>query len=252
MSSKHDSLNVKLEKDELMVLIKGAASKLASDDCFPSNVRYCFRNITLDNEEVEKLLQQYAEVIKTFQSNAESLYSKIYGINSNLNSFGNLKSINSQLLLGELANHILNFLNKSDEMGLSGENHQIDSFPNQEKQGLQYIVGHMFHKFYKKFRSNKNWQSSDIQEILAILKAGKVDDDDSQRLINVKDRGGLWKVGEATQKFFEICEIAFKRKGDKFLKSHKIDIKDLCASLLKDPVLLAQYHNVYGSVDPKV
>ena len=59
--------------------------------------------------------------------------------------------------------------------------------------------------------------------------AGKVDDDDSQRLINVKDRGGLWKVGEATQKFFEICEIAFKRKRYKYLKSHKIDIKELCA-----------------------
>ena len=69
--------------------------------------------------------------------------------------------------------------------------------------------------------------------------AGKVDDDDSQRLINVKDRGGLWKVGEATQKIFEICEKAFKRKRDKFLKSHKIDIKELCASLMKDPTLLA-------------
>ena len=73
--------------------------------------------------------------------------SKIYGINSNLNSFGYSNIIISQLLLGELANHILNFLNKSDEMGLSGENHQFDSLPNQEKQGLQYIVEHMFHKF---------------------------------------------------------------------------------------------------------
>ena len=34
-------------------------------------------------------------------------------------------------------------------MGLSRENHQIDSLPDQEKQGLQYIVGHMFHQFYK-------------------------------------------------------------------------------------------------------
>ena len=45
----------------------------------------------------------------------------------------------------------------------------------------------------------------------------------------MKDRGGLWKVGEATQKMFEICEIAFKRKRDKYLKTHKIDIKELCA-----------------------
>ena len=71
-----------------------------------------------------------------------------------------------------------------------------------------------FINFVNKIRCNKNWQSSDIQEILAILKAGKVDDNDSQRLINVKDRGGLWKVGKATQKMLEICEIAFKRKRD--------------------------------------
>ena len=90
-------------------------------------------------------------------------------------------------------------------MGPSGENHQIDSLPDQEKQGLQYIVGHMFHKFYKKFRSNKNWQSSHIQEVHQCF-------NNSQKLINVKDRGGLWKVGEATQIFFEISEIAFKRK----------------------------------------
>ena len=68
----------------------------------------------------------------------------------------------------------------------------------------------------------------------------------------MKDRGGLWKVGEATQKMLEISQIAFKKKKDKFLKSHKIEIKELCASLLKDPVLLAQYHKVYGCVDPKV
>ena len=50
-------------------------------------------------------------------------------------------------------------------MGLHEENYQISSLPDQEKEGLEYIVGHMFHKFYKKFSSNKNWQSSDIQEI---------------------------------------------------------------------------------------
>ena len=54
MSAKHDSImNAKLEKDDLMVLIKGAALKVVSDDCFPSNVRYCLRNITVDSEEVE-------------------------------------------------------------------------------------------------------------------------------------------------------------------------------------------------------
>ena len=78
------------------------------------------------------------------------------------------------------------------------------------------------------------------------MKAGKVDDDDSHTLINLKVRGGLWKVGETTQNVFEICEIAFKRKRVKFLKSHKVDIKELCASLMKNPVFRA------GEMDFKV
>ena len=73
MSAKDDSLNnVKLEKDELIVLIKGAASKLPSDNCFLSNGKYCLRNITFDNEEVQKLLEQYTEVLKTFHGNGRN------------------------------------------------------------------------------------------------------------------------------------------------------------------------------------
>ena len=34
-------------------------------------------------------------------------------------------------------------------MELPGENYQIDSLPDQEKQRLQLIVGHMFQKFCK-------------------------------------------------------------------------------------------------------
>ena len=74
-SAKHDALNnIKLENNELMLFIAGAASKLASDDCFPSNVRDCLRNITFDSEEVEKLLEQYTEVLKSFRGNAEIFY----------------------------------------------------------------------------------------------------------------------------------------------------------------------------------
>ena len=87
-----------------------------------------------------------------------------------------------------------------------------------KKQGLQYVVGHIFHKFYKKFRSKKDWESVRIQELLSILKSAKIEEDDTQRLVNVKDRGGLWKVNNNTQKIFEICEIELKTKSRKIIK----------------------------------
>ena len=64
---------------------------------------------------------------------------------------------------------------------------EIDVISDKEKQGLQYVVGHIFHKFYKKFRSKKDCESVRIQELLSILKSAKVEEDDIQRLVNVKD-----------------------------------------------------------------
>lgn len=56
--------------------------------------------------------------------NSEIL-NKFHGTKSNLNSIVNLNSIISQLLLRELANLILNFLNKLNEISLSGQKQQL-------------------------------------------------------------------------------------------------------------------------------
>ena len=73
MSAKHDSLNnVKLEKDELMVLIEGAASKLTSDDCFPSIVRYWLRNISFDNISNTRAIQ-FARIHTSLLINIEKI-----------------------------------------------------------------------------------------------------------------------------------------------------------------------------------
>ena len=67
---------------------------------------------------------------------------------------------------------------------------EIDVISDKEKQGLQYVVGHIFHKFYKKFRSKKDQESVHGQELLSILKkSAKMEEDNTQRLVNVKDRG---------------------------------------------------------------
>ena len=60
-----------------------------------------------------------------------------------------------------------------------------------------------------------------IQELLSILKSAKIEENNTQRLVNVKDRRGLWKVNNNTQKIFEICEIEFERNKNKIMKNHK-------------------------------
>ena len=68
----------------------------------------------------------------------------------------------------------------------------------------------------------------------------------------MKDRGGLWKVNNNTQKIFEICEIEFQRNKNKIMKDHKIDINDLREDLLKNSLVQSHYYNIYSSISPKV
>ena len=128
---------------------------------------------------------------------------------------------------------------------------EIDVISDKEKQGLQYVVGHIFHKFYKKFRSKKDQKSVHVQELLSILKSAKIEEDNTQRLVNVKDRGGFLKVNNNTQKMFQICEIEFQRNKNIMMKDHKIDINDLCEDLLKNSLVQSHYYNIYSSISPK-
>ena len=196
------------------------------------------------------LVKEYQRLVSNFQGNAETFYSKAYGINKNSKVIGNLDLISTRLMLGELANNILSYIQMLS--GTDTLEREIDVISDKEKQGLQYVVGHIFHKFYKKFRSKKDWESVRIQELLSILKSAKIEEDDTKRLVNVKDRGGLWKVNNNTQKIFEICETEFQRNKNKITKDHKIDINDLCEDLLKNSLVQSHYYNIYSSISPKV
>ena len=242
--------NTSLETSVFVRLINDSVSKLSKDDCFPDSIKEKFKNFILCIDPLMPLVKEYQCLVSNFQGNAEKFYSKAYGINSNSKVIGNLDLISTKLMLGELANNILSYmqmLNSSDT-----QEREINVISEKEKQGLQYVVGHIFHKFYKKFRSKKDWESVRIQELLSILKSAKIEEDDTRRLVNVKDRGGLWKVNNDTQKIFEICEIEFQRNKNEIMKYHKIDINDLCENLLKSSSVQSHYYNIYSSVSPKV
>ena len=129
---------------------------------------------------------------------------------------------------------------------------EIEVISDKEKEDLQYVVGHIFHIFYKKVQIKKDWETVRIQELLSVLKSAKIEEDDTQRLVNVKGRGGLWIVNNNTQKLFEIYEIEFQRNKNKIMKDHKIDINDLCEDLLKNSLVQSHYYNIYSSISPKV
>ena len=113
-----------------------------------------------------------------------------------------------------------------------------------------YLVT-FFITFIKGLDKKKDWQSVCIQELLSVLKSAKIDEDDTQRLVIMKVRGGLWKVSNDAQKIFEKCKIEFQRNKNEIMKYHEINIIDLCENLLKNSAVPPHY-NIYSSISPKV
>ena len=91
------------------------------------------------------------------------------------------------------------------EMGVN------DKLIKNEIHALQYLPGHIFHKFYKKFKQQlKNNEL--YTQYCSILLAGKVYQDEEEILVNAKNRRGLWKVNSDMQNMFLLIEKLFRKE----------------------------------------
>jgi len=90
---------------------------------------------------------------------------------------------------------------------------------DKEMKSLQYLSGFVLHKMYKKIASGKNLNNNYNLQCCSILHACKVETDESQTLINVRDRGGLWRANPKIIDLFVQCEMFFESKHQ-FLSPH--------------------------------
>ena len=130
-------------------------------------------------------------------------------------------------------------VNNSKEIGMT----------EKERFGLQYLGGYVFHRIYKKL-SPKEWQSQYSTSCMAILRARKCETDDSQILVDVKNRGGLWLLTNNGQKLFENVEHLFRQNTSVF--KTKIQYDQLTMQILEDPGINAHYSNMVDSAHMKV
>ena len=79
------------------------------------------------------------------------------------------------------------------------------------------------------------------------MHACKVENDDTQALVNVYDRGGLWKVCKRMQDIFVECEILFRTKTPTFTSS--LVYKDLVTQSLKNITINCNVNDIILSVD---
>ena len=251
ISDKDEASLRKFPIARLVSILKECARIVVSDECLPEETRKLFSDFTISFQEANELWEKLRPVIDSSCNDLEKFYSKFYGLFSENLLPNKFEYHITNILMAEAAKHIYIYLEGIDVKGTTKSSCEPPVVTDKEIKCLQYVSGYIVHKLYRKYRfSRKNASDNFHTQCVAILQACKIDSDDSQTLVNVRDRGGLWRVNKNMQALFLKCEQLFRSHTVKF--SVAVVCKNIVNDMLQNSVIKSNYKNVCYDVDPKV
>ena len=239
-----------------------AENKDDDDECclLPVNVVGELKNFSLTGDEVRFCFQSFQKIIADFVSdgNDEKFFPKFHNLVNSKEVFSGRVSKDTRLFLGyELAVHTSAYIGKKH---LSSTSSSIDydlgllslsSFSQKERDIVCYLSGYVFGTLSRKIRKCRNWSSKSSQQSLSILRAAKTEENHSDVvLVNVHDRGGLWKLRLEACKIFLMAERYFRinTEGD----VRKIDVNRIVVVLLKNSEVLNNFNSICSETEEPV
>ena len=231
---------------KLKLIIEKAAKRLSEDKCFLSDHRQLFSSFKITTDESLVIWEEFSPILSAFNGNAEKFYSEFYKFClPGKHMFIKLPRQLSALLCSEIANLCLRELSNDTE---NGEVNFTVDLTEKDKDCIQYLAGYCFRTLYTRIRSSSLWQSDHSQQCLSLLIAAKCDNE--QSLVDIKNRGGLWKVCDKAQSIFCHCEKEFKTFTNDFQTT--IHSKLLLSNILKDGSVSSDFKYICESTDRKV
>ena len=201
--------------------------------------REIFEGVLRFHEDAVESWSKLPKVIDNFNGDAEKFCSGFFSllvVNVLPSKFDEPFVTNT--LMSEVANLLLNHLSGVEDLDVSKDPEPLSA---KEEKSLQYLAGFILHKLYSKFLYSGKGRST-CQQIISVLQGCKVESDDTQTLINVRDRGGLWRVNKQIERVFLQSELLFRARTVSF--KTKLACEDLVEEILKDPSVLSNYNNV--------
>eukprot|EP00794_Sanderia_malayensis_P012457 gene12457-13745_t len=230
---KHAENAMKIHPLELKAILAEASLKLSNDQCFPEELRSHFKGFNVSLADSIEIREKFAAVFDKFSGNGEKFYSNFYEVIAlgEVTHVGTLCQQDTSLLLTEVANICLGKL-----AGCPSETttSQIKKkFTEKELNSLEYLSDDCFHKVYMSTRNSKKWNSI----------AAKTDV--AQKLVDLKNRGGLWKVNRNAVAIFMEVETKFMAVSAQSLKN--IDASSIFISALKDPYVKSHISSIVSA-----
>jgi len=229
-----------------------SCKNLAKDGCYPSFVSKEF-----EEHDCSTYYLQIYELIKPVilkykaKGDAEKFYPDFCLLFSGENKFLGLSQRCNSLFKFELANNVLAFLAKSkivnNSLDLKLEEHK---FTTKDLEIINYLSGFVVGTIYRRARIKMKageYQNQCLSLLLAFkLCEGSETDTSKHKLIDIKNRGGLWKVKSDGVKIFKQAESYFLSATTDFVS--RIDVKHIVSLLIKDSITLIYFNKVYMQI----
>ena len=228
----------------LKKMFLASLEKVKIDECYPKHVLSQFSDFTVNSvEDVLPCYHEVADAIVNFKGDLEKFYPAFYAAISSNDVFpGRSKECqtNTWIRIGKPS--FLSGGRFEKEIVVFEEKNMNDK----EKAIISYISGYIIGKFYRKLRFGKS--KTEYQEhCLSILETckyieGSKTDIQHLKLIDTKDRGGLWRVNANTIAIFSIAECYFRNSTKHFVT--KIDVPEMVSNLMSNAPLVAYFNNM--------
>lgn len=238
-------------------LLQQCFSKFSEDGCYPETVRNSFKQ-PIAEESISSCYDLIKPAIVKFKGDPEKFYPDFCSKFTGGNVFSFLDH-NCNVLLGfELSNYILSFLvngkivNTNDCFSIQPNKHL--ELPEKEKSIVAYLSGYVVGTLYRRIRLSKMKGIYHEQSLEFLISCKLVDGSETdtrhQKLVEIKNRGGLWKIKSTAITIFMIAETYFLSATKSFVA--KIDAEYLVSLLLKDAYLVACFNSIRSSCSQEV
>ncbi|CAH3149086.1 unnamed protein product [Pocillopora meandrina] len=240
-----------LTLSSLAEIVKYAIQTVNRGRAFAPSLRnelnlYQFKQFDEGTDEFTVLKTIYDGYLKN--GDVEKFYGKYYasGLRPQMKTlplqstkfFSGLSHNAATLLATKVADSMLVYC-KSTKACCSSNHPTQTLLSEREKAGLQYVGGYVLHNLHKHHSVKKN---SRAILLMAILKAGKLETgSDSQRLVSILSRGGLWSITKPAEKIFIRTKHYF-RQMTSTVNLARVDIADIVGKSVSDSELLSNYY----------
>ena len=229
---------VNLHPLKLKSLIEEVSRTLSMDQCYPDNILKEIGDFSFDYNKIISITDHIVKIIDS-NPNHEVAMPKLYKLFATLDVFPGLSPMASRLLGSEISMSVLAYLENPDILSKGLTVPLFTEFSERELHSLVYVAGSVFGTLYRRFRFSAR-QKSDLVKFLPVLLAGKSDKSlGIHKLVDAKDRGGLWRVTIPVVELFKRAEQYFVVYSSHWSK--RFDTDAVVQVLMEDSQILSSF-----------